>query len=238
MDERRGLFLRQMSEGPLLRLAELGHPMEGRDLRQGVRPPRGVSPEAGDLVRADGMNRRGDLRDDLPGSDAGLAAGAQVEGDPFEVRVARRRRPLPWGRSLSRPARGSRARWRRPVREVIGVEPGASLTLRDVLHGGEVRVRERAGILTRGGKLAKLYTSWGDKASRTPEINERARWRAESAGASGRSPQPHVVARGELVEDAAADLVEQALQVGRAGELQPPNWMWAWCEPTNVAARS
>lgn len=29
--------------------------------------------------------------------------------------------------------------------EVIGVEPGASLTLRDVLHGGEVRVRERAG---------------------------------------------------------------------------------------------
>jgi hypothetical protein len=29
--------------------------------------------------------------------------------------------------------------------EVIGVEPGASLTLRDVLHGGEVRIRERAG---------------------------------------------------------------------------------------------
>jgi hypothetical protein len=29
--------------------------------------------------------------------------------------------------------------------EVIGVEPGASLTLRDVLHGGEIRVRERAG---------------------------------------------------------------------------------------------
>lgn len=29
--------------------------------------------------------------------------------------------------------------------EVVGVEPGAGLTLRDVLHGGEVRVRERAG---------------------------------------------------------------------------------------------
>ncbi|XYI02077.1 SEC-C metal-binding domain-containing protein [Sorangium sp. So ce1128] len=29
--------------------------------------------------------------------------------------------------------------------EVIGVAPGASLTLRDLLHGGEVRVRERAG---------------------------------------------------------------------------------------------
>lgn len=29
--------------------------------------------------------------------------------------------------------------------EVIGVAPGASLTLHDLLHGGEVRVRERAG---------------------------------------------------------------------------------------------
>ncbi|WP_437491955.1 hypothetical protein WME75_16675 [Sorangium sp. So ce1014] len=37
----------------------------------------------------------------------------------------------------------------------------------------DIALLKRAGILTRGGKLAKRYTSWGDKVSRTPEINER-----------------------------------------------------------------
>ena len=31
---------------------------------------------------------------------------------------------------------------------------------------------KRAGILTEEGKLAPLYKSWGDKVSRTPDINE------------------------------------------------------------------
>ncbi|WP_437310923.1 hypothetical protein [Sorangium sp. So ce388] len=36
----------------------------------------------------------------------------------------------------------------------------------------DIALLKRAGILTEEGKLAKLYTSWGDKASRTPEIDE------------------------------------------------------------------
>jgi hypothetical protein len=36
----------------------------------------------------------------------------------------------------------------------------------------DIALLKRAGILTKAGKLAKLYTSWGDKVSRTPEINE------------------------------------------------------------------
>lgn len=36
----------------------------------------------------------------------------------------------------------------------------------------DVELLKRAGILTKGGKLAKRYKSWGDKVSRTPEINE------------------------------------------------------------------
>ncbi|WP_437737385.1 hypothetical protein [Sorangium sp. So ce1335] len=37
----------------------------------------------------------------------------------------------------------------------------------------DIALLKRAGILTKAGKLAKLYTSWGDKVSRTPEINEQ-----------------------------------------------------------------
>jgi hypothetical protein len=36
----------------------------------------------------------------------------------------------------------------------------------------DVALLKRAGILTKSGKLARRYTSWGDKVSRTPEINE------------------------------------------------------------------
>jgi hypothetical protein len=36
----------------------------------------------------------------------------------------------------------------------------------------DIALLKHAGILTKGGKLAKRYTSWGDKVSRTPEINE------------------------------------------------------------------
>jgi hypothetical protein len=36
----------------------------------------------------------------------------------------------------------------------------------------DIALLKQAGILTKGGKLAKRYTSWGDKVSRTPEINE------------------------------------------------------------------
>jgi len=35
-----------------------------------------------------------------------------------------------------------------------------------------IAILKRAGILTRDGKLAKLYTSWGDKVSRTPTLSE------------------------------------------------------------------
>jgi hypothetical protein len=37
----------------------------------------------------------------------------------------------------------------------------------------DIALLKRAGILTKEGKLAKRYTSWGDKVSRTPEINEQ-----------------------------------------------------------------
>lgn len=36
----------------------------------------------------------------------------------------------------------------------------------------DVALLKRAGILNKRGKLAKRYTSWGNKVSRTPEINE------------------------------------------------------------------
>ncbi|MGK3963930.1 hypothetical protein WMF38_07085 [Sorangium sp. So ce118] len=36
----------------------------------------------------------------------------------------------------------------------------------------DIALLKRAGILTEEGKLAKLYTSWGDKVSRTPELDE------------------------------------------------------------------
>lgn len=35
----------------------------------------------------------------------------------------------------------------------------------------DVALLKRAGILTKGGKLAKRYTNWGDKVSRTPELS-------------------------------------------------------------------
>ncbi len=35
----------------------------------------------------------------------------------------------------------------------------------------DIALLKRAGILTKGGKLAKRYKSWGNKVSRTPEIN-------------------------------------------------------------------
>jgi hypothetical protein len=65
VDKRRGLVLRQVSACPPRRLAELGRPVEDRDLRQGVRAPRGVAPEAGDVTRVDGVHRRGDVRADV-----------------------------------------------------------------------------------------------------------------------------------------------------------------------------
>jgi hypothetical protein len=36
----------------------------------------------------------------------------------------------------------------------------------------DIALLKQAGILTKSGKLAKLYTSWGDKVSRPPEIDE------------------------------------------------------------------
>jgi hypothetical protein len=36
----------------------------------------------------------------------------------------------------------------------------------------DIALLKRAGILTQGGKLARRYTTWGNKVSRTPEINE------------------------------------------------------------------
>ncbi len=36
----------------------------------------------------------------------------------------------------------------------------------------DIAILKRAGILTEKGKLAKLYTSWGDRVSRTPTLRE------------------------------------------------------------------
>ena len=36
----------------------------------------------------------------------------------------------------------------------------------------DIALLKKAGILTKGGNLARRYTSWGNKVSRTPEINE------------------------------------------------------------------
>ena len=36
----------------------------------------------------------------------------------------------------------------------------------------DIESLKRAGILTKEGKVAKLYLSWGNKVSRTPEIDE------------------------------------------------------------------
>ena len=36
----------------------------------------------------------------------------------------------------------------------------------------DIESLKRAGILTKEGKVARLYLSWGNKASRTPEIDE------------------------------------------------------------------
>ena len=42
----------------------------------------------------------------------------------------------------------------------------------------DIALLKRAGILTKKGKLAKLYTTWGDKVSRTPELDENGELRS------------------------------------------------------------
>jgi hypothetical protein len=69
----------------LLGLAERTDTAERRDLRDGMRTPCRIPGEIRQATDVDPVDRRGDPGDDLPRLDHGLAAGTQVERDPFEV---------------------------------------------------------------------------------------------------------------------------------------------------------
>jgi hypothetical protein len=59
-----------------------------------------------------------------------------------------------------------------PAEPVVWTVDALTQALNATSVDEDIALLKRAGILTKGGKLAKRYTSWGDKVSRTPEIDE------------------------------------------------------------------
>jgi hypothetical protein len=66
----------------------------------------------------------------------------------------------------------------KPVAAAVQAAPGA-WTVDEAIQAinatsveEDIAILKRAGILTAEGKLAKLYTSWGDTVSRTPTLSE------------------------------------------------------------------
>lgn len=59
-----------------------------------------------------------------------------------------------------------------PSKPVEWTVDALTQALKETSVDEDIALLKRAGILTKSGKLARRYTSWGDKVSRTPEINE------------------------------------------------------------------
>lgn len=74
-------------------------------------------------------------------------------------------------------AKKARARKVPMTKAAPGAQPGDKTVeeLIRVLNASsvaeDIESLKRAGILTKDGKVAKLYLSWGNKVSRTPEID-------------------------------------------------------------------